>query len=73
MSISTIASLNPVRWLSSNIVEDGHGRAGWGWVSDVPPKTAEHRRGGLRSDAHRLRSAAHQQVIALVRSDVVRH
>jgi hypothetical protein len=25
------------RWLSSSIGQDGHGRAGWGWVPDVPP------------------------------------
>jgi hypothetical protein len=60
-------------WLSSSIAEDGHGRAGWGWVPDVPPNpqnTAEVVCALTRVSCEVPRVG---EVCALVRSEVVAH
>lgn len=60
-------------WLSSTIGDDGHGRAGWGWVPDVPPNpqnTAEVVCALTRVGCEVPRV---DEVLALVRSEVVAH
>lgn len=61
------------RWLSLSIGEDGDGRAGWGWVPDVPPNpqnTAEVVCALTRVGWEVPRV---DEVLALVRSEVVVH
>ncbi len=60
-------------WLEATIGEDGHGRAGWGWVPDIPPNpqnTAE-----VVCAFSEIGRAVPQldKVRELVRSDAVEH
>lgn len=61
------------QWLSSNIGEDGHGRAGWGWVPDVPPNPQNTAEVVCALTCIGEEVPRVDEVLALVRSDAVEH
>lgn len=60
-------------WLSSNVADDGQGRAGWGWVPDVPPNPQNTAEVVCAFTLIGRAVPRAEQVVALVRSDVVHH
>lgn len=60
-------------WLSAHISECGNGRAGWGWVPDVPPNPQNTAEVVCALTAVAQPIPRRDEVIALVRSDVVEH
>jgi len=60
-------------WLSAHISECGDGRAGWGWVPDVPPNPQNTAEVVCALVAVEQPIPRIDEVIALVRSDAVEH